>query len=731
MKKLTILCILLFSTLIYAEKSTVTVWHSYRGSEQKALENLKENFNKEQDLYKVELLNIPYDAFANKLTNAIPRGNGPDAFIFAHERIGDWAESGIISNIDNSSIEKMRAESVGTTLNALKYDGKYWGYPLSFKSVVLFYRTDIIDKVPASTDELVSLAKSLTDEEKGKYGLAFEASSVYFSAPFIYGFEGGFCFEEGKVRKDGEACLNNPGNRKALEYVGKLLNEDKIVPQEATSALVTQLFNEGRSSMVINGPWFMGEISKNVPYDVAVLPVVSETGELLKPFLTVEALLISEYKTVNKKGAKAFAEYLTSFDGAKIRAVEGRQAVATKSVYKDEALTGDNILNVFRQQAEIAVPMSNSPKMRVIWEPMAGALRKVLRGADTPSRALEAAQNQYAIFSKPLPKAKSPVVFVVILLIAGLIGLVYFVRQARKHNFIKSLKESPTPYIYLFPAMFSMILLVFIPFAVGTAVAFFAHRSGEYQFVGFSNFISILLSEDFPITNPLSFYFTLAVTVMWTSVNVFLHVSIGLMLALMLREPWLKMKGLYRMLLIIPWAVPNYITALIWKGMFNRQFGAINGILQSFGLEPVSWFSSFWTSFAANVTTNTWLGFPFMMVTALGALQAIPRELEDAASVDGANAFERFRHVTLPLLKPALLPAVILGSVWTFNMFNIIYLVSGGEPDGGTEILISEAYKWAFQRQERYGYAAAYATLIFIVLLVYSKATEKVGKEKN
>ncbi|HQO90849.1 MAG TPA: sugar ABC transporter permease, partial [bacterium] len=258
---------------------------------------------------------------------------------------------------------------------------------------------------------------------------------------------------------------------------------------------------------------------------------------------------------------------------------------------------------------------------------------------------------------------------------------------------------------------------------------FFAHRSGEYQFVGFSNFISILLSKDFPITNPLSFYFTLAVTVMWTAVNVFLHVSIGLILALMLREPWLKMKGFYRMLLIIPWAVPNYITALIWKGMFNRQFGAINGILQSLGMEPVSWFSSFWTSFAANVTTNTWLGFPFMMVTALGALQAIPGELEDAASVDGANGWERFRHVILPLLKPALLPAVILGSVWTFNMFNIIYLVSGGEPDGGTEILISEAYKWAFQRQERYGYAAAYATLIFIVLLVYSKTTEKIGKE--
>jgi arabinogalactan oligomer/maltooligosaccharide transport system permease protein len=194
---------------------------------------------------------------------------------------------------------------------------------------------------------------------------------------------------------------------------------------------------------------------------------------------------------------------------------------------------------------------------------------------------------------------------------------------------------------------------------------------------------------------------------------------------MLLREPWLRLRGLYRVLLILPWAVPNYITALIWKGMFHRQFGAINGLLTLLGLEPVSWFSQFSTAFAANLVTNTWLGFPFMMVVTLGALQSIPRDLEQAAEVDGASAFQRFRHITLPLLQPALLPAIVLGSVWTFNMFNIIYLVSGGEPDGGTEILISEAYRWAFSRGARYGYASAYAVLIFFVLLGYTRFTDR------
>ena len=98
--------------------------------------------------------------------------------------------------------------------------------------------------------------------------------------------------------------------------------------------------------------------------------------------------------------------------------------------------------------------------------------------------------------------------------------------------------------------------------------------------------------------------------------------------------------------------------------MFHRQFGAINALLEAVGIGGISWFSQFFTAFAANVVTNTWLGFPFMMVVTLGALQSIPRDLEQAASVDGASGWQRFWHITLPLLKPALLPAVVLGSVW-------------------------------------------------------------------
>ena len=279
-------------------------------------------------------------------------------------------------------------------------------------------------------------------------------------------------------------------------------------------------------------------------------------------------------------------------------------------------------------------------------------------------------------------------------------------------------------YTYMMPTLLSVGILVFVPFSLGVGLSFMRHHQGEFTWVGLSHFIDILSASDYPLTHPLNFYFTLAVTLFWTASNVVLHTSIGLSLALLLNRKGLKLKGIYRALLIIPWAIPNYITALIWKGMFNQQYGLINKFLAILGIEPVSWMGSFWGAMAANISTNTWLGFPFMMVVTLGALQSIPQDLYEAAHLAGASKWQSFKSITLPLLKPALLPAVILGSVWTFNMFNIIYLVSGGQPGGASDILITEAYRWAFE-QDRYGYAAAYSLIIFFILLGYARLTQR------
>ncbi|MBN1551507.1 sugar ABC transporter permease [bacterium] len=367
---------------------------------------------------------------------------------------------------------------------------------------------------------------------------------------------------------------------------------------------------------------------------------------------------------------------------------------------------------------------------------------------------------------------KLPFFIRILPLLAGVLVYWFFYNE-RALSAYRAVKRHRTAYAYIMPAMTGMIILVAIPLIYGVILAFMQIKQGEWTFVGLDNFVAIL--SDFSITKPDNFYFTLAVTVLWTVSNVCLHVFIGLSLALILNRPTLKLKRFYRVLLILPWAIPNYITALIWKGMFHRQFGAVNAMLNALGsfysksivilllpmtflvkamLYPlecfysqfgevnailnelvsylgcnhiggISWFKTFWPAFTANLTTNVWLGFPFMMVVSLGALQSIPGELYEAASIDGASRYQQFKHITLPLLKSALFPAIILGTIWTFNMFNIIYLVSGGAPEGATDILIVDAYRWAFEKLN-YGYAAAYSLVIFFVLFLYSAITNRI-----
>jgi arabinogalactan oligomer/maltooligosaccharide transport system permease protein len=319
-------------------------------------------------------------------------------------------------------------------------------------------------------------------------------------------------------------------------------------------------------------------------------------------------------------------------------------------------------------------------------------------------------------------------------------GLLAFVGLGGAAKVVATLRKHRQAYAYTFPALFGMLALVFLPFLYGVALSFtdfsiYTSQAPLSQiWIGLKNFTDIL--GDFHVAtrgpaglawNYQNIYWTLGVTIVWTVTNVAYGVGMGLFLALILNTKGLFARPIYRVIFILPWATPNYITALIWKGMFHQQFGVINQIIQMFGGTPVSWFEKPATSLFACIATNAWLSVPFMMVISLGALQSISADLYEAARVDGATRWQQFRSITLPSLKPALIPAVILSVIWTFNMFNIIYLVSAGEPAHSTEILITQAYKFAFE-QYRYGYAAAYSMVIFAILLAYGIWQNKITK---
>jgi arabinogalactan oligomer/maltooligosaccharide transport system permease protein len=704
--------------------TSVTLWHSYRGNEERALLQVVADYQRIHPDRHVEVLALPFEAFSSKLSSAVPLGHGPDLFVEAHERLGSYLRDGIVSPIDAGLPDGDVSAYDETALRAVTVDGVRYGVPLASKCLALYRNPKLLPHPPATLEELASDTVGIP---AGGYPFAYDSTSAFYHAPFLHAFGGRM------VDDAGNFAFVGPDTEASLSFV-RQLQQTRQVPQEASGALLKELFVTGQTAAVIDGPWLAADLGTDLDYVVDPLPPIAAARAFdpagqgtMRPFLTVDGLFLTPNGARNP-AAKTLARYLGGPESARVRAMVGKQVVTRRSVWSEPDIAADTRLAAFHLGAADAIPTPSSAAMRASWVPANQAILKVLRGDLDPHDATLEAQRRFldVMRAPPPPASPAPALLLLGALILG--GAFFAVSRARRPEVRAQLRASLPAYRYVAHAVLAVLALVILPLLAGALTSLFVGTRHDPRYVGLANYVAILTARGGPLLAHGSFWLTLLVTVLWTVVNVFFHVTIGLALGVALARPTLRLKSIYRVLLILPWAVPSYVTALAWKGMFHRQFGAVNAILKLLGVEPVSWFSHFSTAFAANVATNVWLGFPFMMVVVLGALTSISTDVLEAAAVDGATRWQRFRLVTLPLLWPVLLPAVVLGAVWTFNMFNVVFLVSGGEPDETTDLLLSEAYRWAFTRDAQYGYAAAYAVLIFVLIAGSARLLSRIGR---
>lgn len=251
-------------------------------------------------------------------------------------------------------------------------------------------------------------------------------------------------------------------------------------------------------------------------------------------------------------------------------------------------------------------------------------------------------------------------------------------------------------------------------------------RYNEYGFVGWRNFAYIIGRAQSALLPVFGWNISFAF------LTIILNVAVGVLLAVLLNNPDLRGRNLYRTLLILPWALPTIITIQVWQGFLNQNFGSINRLLMLFDItpDPINWLGNVTAARGAILLVNLWLGLPYMMTAVLSALSAIPRELYEAAKIDGANPWQSFSHLTAPLLRAAMIPIVLSSFAFNFNNFNLIFLLTDGGPATswgtatarGTDILISWAYNEAFRSQGGYAYGlgSAISILIFIITVAVS-----------
>lgn len=281
------------------------------------------------------------------------------------------------------------------------------------------------------------------------------------------------------------------------------------------------------------------------------------------------------------------------------------------------------------------------------------------------------------------------------------------------------------PYAYAAPSLVLIGLIVLFPILYTGYISFTnmnIYNWYDYKFAGLKNYGTALFVVDS------GFLGALLRTILWTVVSMVLQLVIAFVLASLLNSKKLRLKNVYKTILMFPWAMPGYVSILLWKtGMFNSNFGLLNQYLTKLGLATRSWLNSDISAFICCTIVNLWLALPFMIMIMDGALQSVDASYYECAKLNGANAFQRTFLITLPLIRPVIAPSVIITVFTTFKQFDVIYLLTqqvGAKTGADIHTILTYAYENAFITNN-YGFSSAVSILIFVILIVFSLMTRQ------
>lgn len=284
----------------------------------------------------------------------------------------------------------------------------------------------------------------------------------------------------------------------------------------------------------------------------------------------------------------------------------------------------------------------------------------------------------------------------------------------------KKRKDWLFSYLWSAPSLILIGLIVVFPILYTAYISLTnmsVYHWFDYRIIGLSNYVRALFVFDS------GFLGALLATILWTVVNMLIQLVLAFVLASLLNVQKLKLRKLYKTLLMFPWAMPGYVSILLWKtGIFNTQFGLLNQWMEKLGHQAVRWLSSDASAFICCTVVNLWLALPFMLMIMDGAMQSIDKSYYESATLDGATWLERTQYITVPSIRPIIAPAVIITVFTTFKQFDVIYLLTqqmGAKTGSGLHTILTYAYENAFITNN-YGYSSAISIIIFALLILFS-----------
>lgn len=363
------------------------LWVNAEEKQEEAVKQITEKYTEETG---IEIEMVPVDMLeqVEKLDVEGPAGNGPDIIFQPHDRIGDLVLRGLVDPVDLGDAE---SDYTDTALEAVTYDGDYWGYPAVIETYAMYYNKSLVDEEPTTMEDIMAIAEQDTDVSQDKYGFLMEAANFYFVYPFFSG-NGAYVFANDNGSYDiSDMGLANEGAIKGGELV-KSWFDNSYIPQDLTPDIMNGLFKEGKVSTILNGPWMVREYSDALGDDLGTVPLpVLDNGEHAKSFVGVKSYMLSYYSE-NKEWSQDLMAFITDKENSMTYYNVAGEMPARNDSLENPVIAEDPLFAAFAEQTKYGEPMPSVPAMQQVWDPINDALNFISKGEPVDEVLEEAVQ---------------------------------------------------------------------------------------------------------------------------------------------------------------------------------------------------------------------------------------------------------------------------------------------------------------------------------------------------
>jgi ABC-type sugar transport system permease subunit/ABC-type glycerol-3-phosphate transport system substrate-binding protein len=696
------------------------------GEEGKKIAVMARRFEAENPGVTVETQAVPWEAAHAKLLTAVVGGIPPDVSQLGTTWMAEFAAMNALAPVGDmarrSTVAQPKTFFPGSLQTCL-IDGELLGVPWYVDTRVLFYRQDLLKSVgfsdpPRTWQELRTAARRLADTSgpggRKNYGIAL-------------GTRGWTEFLTAVWQNAGDPLRpSSPEFGEALDYYVGFFRDGAAPTKEAADVNLFHAFKTGYLPMFISGPWMVELIRKELPelegrWNVAMLP-----GKKTRTSFVGGSNLVIFKDSKKKELAWRFLEFLSDPDNQVEWFRLTNDLPSNRQAWEREFFRNRPMLQVFGRQMHDTASPPTIPE----WEQAASLIESAMEKIILQPPALDAENRRHLLelesallqLREKTPREANRWTFLLGIAAVILTGGWYFRHRRRATAShlgppAESWKKSMAGYLFILPASLLLFVFLFLPVAVSFIMSltdidiFSINDWSRIRFVSLANYETLLKD---PV-----FWKSMANTLAFAGIGVPLTIVASLTAAVALNQPGVKLKALFRFSLFAPVVTTIVAVAVVWRWLYNPEYGAFNWFLQSMGFQPLHWLADPDTSLASLIIMAVWKNFGYNMIIFLAGLQTIPEAQYEAARIDGANAWQTFRHVTIPGLAPTMLFVVVLSTIGYLQFFAEPYVMTKGGPLDSTLSIVLYMYNHGF-RFFNLGYASAISYALFGLIFIFT-----------